>query len=123
MAYTPFNPDRPDVAAVGATRLSEITHARNNLTALADMMAAFAAMDNFNLSISAGTADVPTEMLATNGSQIVKIGFTYGSGVTADLVTVITISKSINTGGSYDSVRTCTIAYDGSGNFVSTTWS
>lgn len=53
MAYTPFNPDRPDVAAVGATRLSEITHARNNLTALADMMAAFAAINTATASATA----------------------------------------------------------------------
>lgn len=123
MSYTHFDAARPDVAAGGATRTTEIGYARSNDVALADMLAAFAGMDNFNLSISAGTADVPTEMLATNGSQIVKMGFTYGAGVTADLVTVITLSKSTDTGSTYSSIRTCTIAYDGSGNFVSTTWS
>ena len=123
MAYTPFNAARPDVAATGATRTSEIDFARSNDTALADMLASIGWMDNFNLSITGGTALVPTQILATNGTQRVKLDITYGSGVTAGLVTVIAVSKSINGGSSYSSVRTCTVAYDGSGNFLSTTWS
>lgn len=123
MTYAAFTASRPDVAAGGATRSSEIGYARSNLTALADMLAAFAGMDNFNVTISAGTADVPTEVLATNGSQVVKVALTYGSGVTADLVTVVTLSKSTDSGSTYSSIRTCTITYDGSGDFVSTTWS
>lgn len=121
MTYAAFDPAVPDVST--DTRKEAIDNARNNLTALADLMASVGFMDNFNLTIDAGTADVPTRMLATNGTQVVKIEFTYGAGVTADLVTVITLSKSTNSGSSYDSMRTCTIAYDGSANFVSTTWS
>lgn len=123
MPYTHFDASRPNVAADGATRTTEIGYARSNDTALSDMLAAMGFMDNFNVTISAGTALVPAEILATNGTQIVKTAITYGAGVTAGLPTVIVLSKSVNSGGSYSSMRTCTLAYDGSGNFVSTTWS
>lgn len=123
MAYDHFDASRPDVAAGGATRVSEVGFARTNDVALADMLASMGWMDNFNVSIVAGTALAPTELRATNGSQIVKTAITYGSGVTAGLPTVIVLSKSTDTGATFSSIRTCTIAYDGSGNFVATTWS
>jgi hypothetical protein len=122
MAYDPFDPARPDLAYGGATRSSEIAETRANLTALADMMASLGWMDNFNVTISAGPADAPTEILATNGSQIVKTNITYGAGVTAGLPTVIVEHKSTDTGATYDSIRTGTISYDGSANFVSLVW-
>lgn len=122
MSYTPFAADRPDVAAGGATRASEVAYMRSNLNALADMLASMGWMDLYDVEISAGTADVPAEMLMTNGTQVVKVGLTYGSGVTADLVEVITLSKSTDGGSTYNSIRTCTVTYDGSGNFVSTAW-
>lgn len=120
MAYVPFDPAVPDVST--DTRKEAIDNARTNLTALADILASMGWMDEFDVTISAGTADVPTEILATNGVQVVKIGITYGSGATAGLPTVIVLSKSVNSGGAYDSVRTATISYDGSANFVSLVW-
>lgn len=123
MAYTHFTAARPDVAAGGATRTSEINYARSNDTALADMLTAFTGMRGFDVSITASTADGPTTVLATNSNQIVKKVITYGTGITAGLPVTIVYSKSVDTGATYDSIATCTIAYDGSGNFVSTTWS
>jgi hypothetical protein len=123
VSYDAFDPARPDLAFGGATRSSEIVETRANLTALADMIAALGAMDLFNTTIGAGPADAPTQILETNGAQIVKIDITYGAGVTAGLPTVIVYSKSTDTGATYSSIRTLTVSYDGAAAFVSAVWS
>ena len=120
MAYVPFDPAVPDVST--DTRKEAIDNARTNLTALADMMAALCGMQGFDLEITASSADGPTEVLATNGTQIVKKAITYGSGATAGLPVTIVYSKSTNGGSSYDSIATQTINYDGSGNFTDYSW-
>ncbi len=121
MSYVHFDAATPD-PSVGS-RTDNFIEARDNGVALADMLAALGWMDNFNFSITAGPADAPTQTLQTNGSQVVKTDITYGSGATAGLPTVIVLSKSTNSGSTYDSIRTCTISYDGSGNLTATTWS
>lgn len=123
MAYVQFDPARPDTGAVGATRQSEIKWARDNLTAIQDMLAAFAGMRGFNVTVTAGTLIKPTTILATNSTQVVRQVITYGSGVTADLPVTIVYSKSVNSGGAYDTIATNTITYDASGNFDHNTWS
>jgi len=121
MAYTAFNPALPDVAA--GTRTAEITAARTNLTALMDLLAQLGNGYFFNISITASTSDGPTTVLYTNGTQIVKKVITYGSGVTAGLPVTVVLSKSTDTGATYNSIATITYAYDGSGNFLTSTWS
>lgn len=126
MTYALFDPDYPDVAASAPhdTRTAAINDARNNLTALADMLAAFAGMQAFDLEIVTETADGPTEITLTNGLQVVKKVITYGtSGVTDGLPITCDYSKSLDGGSSWDSIATQTFNYDGSGNFTDYAWS
>lgn len=124
MAYTAFNTARPDVAAGGATRTSEINYARSNDNALRDMLAAFAGAVGFNVSITAGTVLKPTTVLATNSNQVLKKVITYGAGVTADLPVTVVYSKSVGgVNGTYDSIATVTYSYDANGDFTGSTWS
>src|SRR4051794_40227552 len=78
--YDNFDAALPDLAAGTPhdTRLGAVNDTRVNLVALQDMMAAFAVMDNFDLAITASTADGPTQLTATNGTQVVKTDLTYG---------------------------------------------
>jgi hypothetical protein len=122
MTYALFDPAVPDVST--DTRKEAIDNARHNLTALADMLAAFAGMQGFDVAIVTSTSDGPTEVTATNGTQIVKKVITYGtSGVTDGLPVTCDYSKSTNGGSSYDSIATQTFNYDGSGNFTDYAWS
>lgn len=123
MAYPAFTAPRPDVAAGGATRSSEISYARSNDAALMDLLAQLGSGYFFNISITASTSDGPTIVLYTNSSQIVKKVITYGSGATAGLPVTVVLSKSTDTGSTYQSIATITYAYDGSGNFLTSTWS
>lgn len=123
MSYTAFTAARPDVAAGGATRTSEIGYARSNDSALMDLLAQMSNGYWFNVSIAASTSDGPTDVRYTNGSQIVKKLITYGSGATAGLPVTVVLSKSTDSGATYSGIATITIAYSGSGDFVSTTWS
>lgn len=123
MPYTHFQGDRPDIAVSGANRLSEIGFARSNEVALADMLASMGWMDMFNVTITGGTALVPTEIQSRNANQIVRTEIAYGTGALANLPITITLSKSLDSGATWLGMRTCSITYDGSGHFVSSDWS
>lgn len=126
MSYTLFDGSYPDVAASAPhdTRTAAFNDARNNLTALADMLAAIAGMQGFDVEIVTSSGDGPTEVTATNGLQVVKKEITYGtSGVTDGLPVTCDYSKSTDGGGTWDSIATQTFNYDGSGNFTDYAWS
>lgn len=117
MAYTAFNPAKPDAATDNGTVFA--TNARNNFKALRD--ADFVGGDSgWTYSYTTGTASEPTTMLWTKGTEIIRIQATWGStGGDNGNVTSATLSYSSNSGGLYDTIETRTMTYDGSGNFTS----
>jgi len=123
MSYKIFEPSRPDVAASGATRTTEITYTRENLTALMDLLAQGGIGQGFDISIVSSTSDGPTDVRYTNSNQIVKKNITYGSGATAGLPVTVELYKSTDTGATFIYMAQVDYAYDGSGNFLTSTWS
>jgi hypothetical protein len=74
---------------------------------------------NYSKTDGTGTAEEPQYMFYKNGTDWIRLTLTWSSG----RVTQTVYDYSSNSGSSYDTVGTETIAYDGSDNVTSTTWS
>lgn len=126
MAYTLFDPATP---ASSQTGTAFATSARNNLNAIRDAAILGGGFPGFNLAASGGTADQPTQLLYSKGTERVRATLTWGTvGGEAGNVTVAVYAYSANSGADYTTtpngaIGTKTISYDASGNVVSTTWS
>lgn len=121
MAYTPFDPTKPDPATQNGTAI--MGSIRANLNAMRDacVMGSFA---GFNMAATGGTADQPALLTYSKGTERVKAALTWGTtGGELGNCTVAVYSYSSNSGGSYDTIATCTVTYDGSGYVTATTWS
>ena len=120
MAYVQFDQTKPDGTANGSVTLQ---HIRENLAAMRDIVTLGAA-PGWNYSWSGGTADKPTVMLWSRGTERLRSTNTWGTtGGAADNITQAVFAYSSNSGGAYDTIGTQSISYDASGNVTSTTWS
>lgn len=117
MAYTAFDTTKPDGSTQTGAAFS--TSANANDTALLDMLGE-SLMQGYAYSQSGGTAEEPTQILLKNGTRWIKLDLTWTSGN----VTGLTVSRSTNSGGVYDTVGSAAVfTYDGSGNLTaSTNW-
>jgi len=122
MAYTLHNNTTPNPTSQNGTQAFDST--RNNINALRDAAILGGGFIGFNLTVSGGTAEQPTTFVYNKGVERVRAVVTWGTtGGEDGNVTVAVYSYSSNSGGSYDSMGTKTITYDGSANVTATTWS
>lgn len=121
MAYTGLDLTKPDGATQNGTQV--LQSVRDNQRALRDMIVSgFAA--GWGMTPSGGTAEQPAQVLYNNGPERLRAALTWGStGGEAGNVTQAVYAYSSNSGGSYDTVGTLSIAYDTAGYVTGTTWS
>ena len=120
MAYTQFDPAKPDASTQNITQFA--TSVRTNLAAIRDI-AALGAAPGWNYSWSGGTAEKPSVMLWSKGTERLRATCTWGTtGGATDNLTVAVFAYSAD-GTTYDTIGTQTVAYAASGNVTSTTWS
>lgn len=121
MAYTLFDPAVPDAATDNGLAFCDNT--RLNLKAVRDAVIA-GTFFGWNFAKSGGTAEEPGTITYTKGTEIVRGVLTWGTTGGADgNVSQAVYSYSANSGTSYDTIGTVTMAYDVDGNVTSTTWS
>lgn len=114
MSYNGFDASKPDGADNGTAVPGT---AKVNDNAVRDMIAAGMAA-GFAYSQSGGTAGEPTTILLTSGAHIVKLALTWSGGNP----TAITVSKSTDTGSTYDTVGSgATFTFDSNGELTATT--
>lgn len=117
MAYVQFDATKPNGAtANGTTVLSEL---RDNMEALRDAVVMGGGFFGWAMAATGGTAEEPTTLTYSKGTERVRATLTWSSGK----VTQAVYSYSANSGGSYDTIGTKTITYDGSDNVTGTSWS
>ena len=120
MPYTQFDPATPNPATQNITQFA--TSVRTNLAAIRDI-AALGAAPGWNYSWSGGTADNPTTMLWSKGTERLRATCTWGTtGGATDNLTVAVFAYNID-GTAPNTIGTLTIEYDANGNVTSTTWS
>lgn len=112
MVYTAFLPDTPVIADDGDV---VINNTRENLMALRDAVVA-GALKDWDMSKTGGAE--PTEILYSKGTERIRLTITWASGNP----TVIVYAYDADSGASYDTIGTLTLAYT-SGELVSETWS
>lgn len=123
MAYTAFDSSKPDASTQAGTPFGN--SARSNLVALRDAIVSGGMVQGFNYSYSGGSADQPTDVLFTRGTERIKLTHTWGTNGT---VSKVACYYSSNTGTSYDPMADAaglfviSFTYDGSLNLTSTTW-
>jgi hypothetical protein len=120
MAYSPYVIGNPDGSTgTGATFATQL---QNNLNALLHGVI-IGAMKAWNMVVTAGsgTASMPQFITYSNGSYRLRKTITW-NGTTGNVISVL-YEFSSNSGSSYDSIGTCTYAYDGSQNLTGWTWS
>ena len=119
MAYTQFDPAKPDAGTQNITQFA--TSVRTNLAAIRDI-AALGAAPGWNYSWSGGSAEKPSVMLWSKGTERLRATCTWGTtGGATDNLTVTVFAYSAD-GTTYDTIGTQTVAFDASGNVTSTTW-
>lgn len=121
MAYTPFDPAKPDPASQNITQFGASD--RTNQAAIRDAVM-MGTMPGFNYSQTGGTAEQPATIFYKKGAEWLRGALTWGTaGGEAGNVTVTVYSYSSNSGGAWDTIGTETNAYDANGNCTTTTWS
>lgn len=116
MAYTAFDATLPDGTHSGPTVITEI---KTNMAALRDACVMGGGFFGWAMAASGGTADAPTTLTYSKGTERVRATLTWTSGK----VTSAVYAYSANSGTSYDTIGTKTITYDGSDNVTGTSWS
>ena len=126
MAYTLYDPTKPDATAQTLTQMGQSERA--NFNAIRDAAICGGGFFGFNLAVSGGSADQPAQLLYSKGTERVKVALTWGTaGGEAGSVTVAAYAYSNNSGTDYTvtpngPIGTKTITYDATGNVVSTLW-
>lgn len=116
MPYADFAPTKPDPSADNGS--DAFTYARENMLWLRDAAAA-GTLQGWALAVSGGTAARPTTWTYSKGVERVRLVVSWGSGGGPDgKPTSIATSYSANSGGTYETVGTCTLSYDTSGHFT-----
>jgi hypothetical protein len=77
------------------------------------------AVPGWNYSREGADPTAPTAEVWTNGTLILRIEYSYSSGLVASAL----YRYSLNSGGAYTNKGTLTYTYDGSDYLVSTAWS
>ena len=122
MAYTLFDPTKPDATAQTLTQMG--TSERTNMAALRDAIVFVGVFPGFNLAVSGGTPEQPALLTYNKSTERVKTALTWGTaGGELGNVTVAVYSYSSDSGTTYSTIGTKTITYDASGNVTATTWS
>ena len=119
MAYSPYVIGNPDgTTGTGATFATQL---QTNLNALmhAVVMGQFASW-NMTVTAGTGTADQPQFIVLSNGVYRLRKTLTWAVNGN---INVVLYEFSSNSGSSYDTIKTCTFAYDGSQNLTGWTWS
>jgi hypothetical protein len=121
VAYSQFDPTKPDPATQAGTALANSI--RTNEMALRDMCI-MGTFPGFNLSVSGGTAEKPAIIYMKKSAEWIRMTITWGTtGGETDNPTVIVYAYSSNSGGAWDTIGTLTTTYDANGNVTATTWS
>lgn len=121
MAYTVFDPAKPDAATQNGTQFAQSI--RDNLSAIRDAIV-MGSVAGWNFSKSGGTAEMPGIILYSKGTGRIRITLTWGTtGGATDNVTVAVYAYSSTGGASYDTIGTKTITWDAAGLITATTWS
>lgn len=120
MAYTPFVSDKPNIADTGT---AVIDNTRQNLMALRDACVA-GVLAGWALTASGGTAEYPTQLLYSKGTERVRLTITWGSsgGALYNPQTIV-YAYSADSGGLYDTIGTLTNTYDTNGYLTAASWS
>jgi hypothetical protein len=120
MVYVPFVSDTPDITDTGAV---VINNTRENLMALRDAIVAGALVD-WDMAATGGTAEEPTQILYSKGTERVRLTVTWGTtgGEDGNPKTIV-YAYDGDGGASYDTIGTWTGTYDASGNLTAETWS
>lgn len=116
MAYTAYNESYPDGTRTGPQVVSDI---KANLLAMRDAIVMGGGFFGWAMAATGGTADAPTTLTYSKGTERVRATLTWSAGK----VTQALYAYSANSGGSYDTIGTKTITYDGSDNVTGTSWS
>lgn len=122
MAYTAFDSSKPDPSTQAGTAFG--TSTRANLAALRDCIAALGAVQGWDMAPSGGTAEEPTTILYSRGTERIRLTLTW----TSSNVTKVRYEYSSNSGSSYDNMADAAgeayqnITYDGSGNVTAISW-
>ena len=117
MTYTAFNGALPNGSSQTGTQFGQ--SARDNLNALRDACIMGGGFYGWNMAATGGTAAQPALLTYSSGTERLKAALTWdGNGN----VSVAVYSYSSDSGGSYSTIKTKTITYDGSQNVTATTW-
>ena len=120
MVYTKFTPDTPIISDTGAEVIDDT---RFNLMALRDAIVAGALVD-WAMAASGGTAEEPTQILYSKGTERIRLTITWGTtGGEDGNPTQVVYAYDEASGASYDTIGTWTGTYDGSGNLTAEAWS
>lgn len=122
MAYTPFDPTKPDATAQTLTQMGQSE--RDNLRAVRDACIMGGGFFGWSLTISGGTAAMPTTFVYASGTERVQAVITWGTtGGATDNPESVAYSYSADSGANYDPIGTRTITYDVDGNVTAASWS
>lgn len=120
MAYTHFDKTTP-AATQSGTEVCDSTRA--NLLAIRDM-AALGVMPGWSMAASGGTAEQPTQILYSNGTERLRKTITWGTvGGAIGNPETVAYAYSANSGTDWQAIGTLTITFDSSGNVTAQTWS
>lgn len=122
MVYVPFVSDKPVIADDGDV---VINNTRENLMALRDGIVAGVMVGwNLTVTVGAGTAEEPDEIIYKKSAEWIKLDLTWGTAGGDDgQVTVCVYSYSANSGGVYDAIGTLTNTYNANGTLTASVWS
>ena len=122
MTYTAFNEAKPDSTAAGGMPVYSQA-IRDNLQALRDAVI-MGALAGWAMTPSGGTAEQPTTLTYSKGTERIKAALTWGTtGGESGNVTQSVYSYSSNSGTSWDVIGTRTVSYDANSNVTGTAWS
>lgn len=129
MAYTALDQSKPTTAQ---TRQAAVDAIRTNQNALRDAVVALGGVPGFDYiagTAGGGTAEQPSEMMFSRGTERVYIVLTWGTtGGSAGNVTKVAFYYSSDSGALYDPMAdlagkyVLTLTYDANSNLVSTAW-
>ena len=120
MTYAAFDSSKPTTSQ---TRQAQNDSIGANLRAARDM-AIIGEAKGYNYSVSGGTADQPAITYRKNGAEWLRATLTWGTtGGEAGNVTTAVYAYSADSGSTWDTIGTLTLAYDSNANLTSTTWS
>lgn len=123
-AYVDYDSTVPDAATQSVPQMG--TSTRTNSDSLRDAVVA-GFMPGWNFAASGGTAEEPTTLTYSSGTERIKATLTWGTTGGADgNVTVMVLEYSSDSGSTYvdlGTLNTLTVTYDASGNVTAATWS